>query len=100
MRIRKKKWSDKVKPEWHIENPKEGCFISGRECAELNNRYIHISISKEDLGNLLQGKHLGILFLDDNYRNTGMIDVQLSDSETNFVTSEKVNDFMIQGRHE
>ncbi len=50
---------------------------------------------KEDLGCLLQGKHLEILFPGDELDGRGMIDIGLSDKETKFEINDEVNKFMI-----
>lgn len=81
---------------YNIEYPQEGSYIYGVKEAKSNSRYIHISISKEDIGNLLQGKNIKILFLNAGYESPGIIDVQLSDSETNCISSEGIYNYMMQ----
>lgn len=83
------------KPEYNIKNPDDGSFMADVEVAQESKRYINISISKEDLGCLLQGKHLEILFPGDELDGRGMIDIGLSDKETKFEISDEVNKFMI-----
>ena len=84
-----------MKPEWHTEG-EDGCYLSSVEKAKRNNKYIAASISKEDIGNLLQGKHITLLFLNDDYGMEGMLDIKLSEGNTEFDVSEKLNDMIIK----
>ena len=79
------------KPEYNIKNSNDGSFMANAEVAKESKR----SISKEDLGCLLQGKHLEILFPGDELDGRGMIDIGLSDKETKFEINDAVNKFMI-----
>ena len=83
------------KPEYNIKNPNDGSFMADVVVAQESKRYINISISKVDLGCLLQGKHLEILFPGDELDGRGMIDIGLSDKETKFEINDAVNKFMI-----
>lgn len=86
-----------MKPEWHM-SPVEDCFEFSVEDAKSKKKYMNIAISKDNIGSLLQGKHLEISFLNDDYDLAGMIDVHLSKSETKFKVSKEVNDLMISSR--
>ena len=83
------------KPEYNIKNSNDGSFMANVEVEQESKRYVNISISKEDLGCLLQGKHLEILFPGDELDGRGMIDIGLSDKETKFEINDAVNKFMI-----
>ena len=71
------------KPEYNIKNSNDGSFMA------------NVEVAKEDLGCLLQGKHLEILFPGDELDGRGMIDIGLSDKETKFEINDAVNKFMI-----
>lgn len=84
-----------MKPEWHIEYEKEGCYRAGIREAIENKKYIRASISKEDIGRLLQGYHITLAFLNDGYEQEGMIDIGLSGGKTEFEVSEELNGLII-----
>ena len=86
-----------MKQEWHIEHTSDGCYQFGVEDAKNKGKYIRASISKECIGHLLQGKHIALLFLNDEYEQVGMIDIELSDYNTNFEVSEELNELIIKG---
>ena len=65
------------------------------QVAKESNKYVNISISKVNLGCLVQGKHLEILFPGDELDGRGMIDIGLSDKETKFEINDAINKFMI-----
>lgn len=83
-----------MKPEWHL-NGDDGCYFASVEEAKEKDKYIEISISKEDIGNLLQGRYISLLFLNEKCEEEGMIDIKLSDKETNFEIPEKINNLII-----
>ena len=84
-----------MKPENHIAHESDGCYWAEVETALANNRYIGVKVSKRDIGHLLQGKHIILLFLNDDYEDKGMVDIKLSDDETVFEVSEELNQMMI-----
>lgn len=84
-----------MKPEWHIEHTTDGCYQYGVKDAIENKKYIKVSISKDDIGNLLQGKHIALLFLNDGYELEGMIDIELTDGKTVFEVPEELNELII-----
>ena len=86
-----------MKPEWHIEHESEGCYQAGVNEAKDKGKYIKASISKEDIGCLLQEKHITLLFLNDDYEQEGMLDIVLSNKKTTFDVSEKLNEIIIKG---
>lgn len=86
---------DAMKPEWHIEHKTEGCYLYGVKEAKENKKYIKASISKDDIGNLLQGKNITLLFLNDEYEDVGMLDIELTDGETYFEVSEELNELIV-----
>ena len=83
-----------MNPELLVTHSGDGCLKCEIKEAKRNNKYIHISMSKEDIGSLLQGKHLVLLFLNNGYECTGMINIQLSNAENDFLVSEEFNDYM------
>ena len=87
-----------MKPEWHI-NGDDGCYFAGVKVAKEKGNYIEAFISKEDLGYLLQGKYLTLLFLNDRYEPEGQIDIKLSDGETRFEVSDKINNLILGEEH-
>lgn len=84
-----------MKPAWHIEHKTEGCYLSNVKNAQENKKYIRASISKEDIGKLLQDTHITLLFLNDAYGLEGMLDIGLSDDKTVFDVSEQLNHMII-----
>ena len=84
-----------MKPEWHIEWTEDGCYKAGIKEAKESGKYIKGSISKEEIGHLLQGKHITLLFLNDGYEQEGMLDIELVDGNTNFEVSDKLNNLII-----
>lgn len=84
-----------MKPEWHIEHTTDSCYHAVVEGAKENKKYINASVSKEDIGHLLQGKHITLLFLNDDYESVGMIDIGLTDGETVFAVSKELNELII-----
>lgn len=80
-----------MKPEWHINASEEGCYLAGVKEAKEKGRYIRASISREDIGHLLQGKHITLLFLNDEYEEDGMLDIELIEGSTKFEVSDKLN---------
>ena len=84
-----------MKPEWHIEG-KDGCYESSVKEAKNKGKYIRASISKEDIGKLLQGKHVTLLFLNDEYREEGMLDIEFSEGNTTFEVSDELNNMIIK----
>lgn len=84
-----------MKPEHHVEDITEGCYISSIKAAKKNGTHIECKLSKEDIGNLLQGKAIDLLFLNDGYELTGMIDIKMTDNETEFNVSDKLNGVLI-----
>lgn len=83
-----------MKPEWHIEWKSDGCYQFSVNAAQKNGRYIKASLSKEYLGYLLQGAHVCLLFLNNNYELQGVLDIELTDDDTNFAVSDKLNNYM------
>lgn len=84
-----------MKPEWHIEWAEDGCYKAGVKEAKENGKYIKGLISKEDIGHLLQEKHIVLLFLNDDYRQKAMLDIELTDNTTVFSVSNKLNNLII-----
>ncbi len=84
-----------MKPEYHVNSITEHCYISSIELTKKKETHIECQLSKEDIGNLLQGKAIELLFLNDNYELKGMIDIKLSDTETKFDISDKLNNMII-----
>ena len=84
-----------MRPEWHIEHETDACYQYGVIEAKEKGKYIKASISLEDIGHLLQGKHVALLFLNDDYGQEGMIDIGLSDEKTVFEVSEELNEMII-----
>ena len=85
-----------MKPEWHIEHKEDECYQVGVKEAKDGGKYIKAAISKDDIGYLLQGKHIALLFLNDDYEQVGMLDIGLSDSNTEFNVSEELNELIIR----
>jgi hypothetical protein len=83
-----------MKPEWHINCSEEGCYLAGVKDAKGKGRYIRASISKKDLGHLLQGKHITLLFLNDGYEQEAMLDIELSEGKTVFEVSDILNELV------
>ena len=83
-----------MKPEHHIGYIKEGCYTSSVELAKDKEMHIECLLSKEDIGNLLQGKAVNLLFLNNDYELAGMIDIKLSDGQTKFNISDKLNNLI------
>lgn len=83
-----------MKPEYHVEDITEELYISSIEEARKSETHIECKLSKEDIGNLLQGKAIELLFLNDNYELEGMIDIKLSDTKTEFNISDKLNNMI------
>lgn len=84
-----------IELEWHVVHTKDGCYQSNVEQAKEDGVYIHISLSKEEIGDLLQGKHIELLFLNDDYRQKGMLDIELTDNNTNCEVSEKIHKMIV-----
>ena len=84
-----------MKPEWHISCVEDGCYKAGVKEAKEDGMYIKGSISKDDVGHLLQGKHITLLFLNDDYEQEARLDIGLTDEKTNFSVSNKLNDLII-----
>lgn len=84
-----------MKPEWHIDYADERSHQSEVEHQIKDKKYIGIEISLENIGDLLQGKLVTLLFLNDNYECVGMIDVMMRPNKTNFVISDQMNDLII-----
>lgn len=84
-----------MKPEWHIMHVDDGSYKMDVKDAKENGKYIKGLISKNDVGHLLQGKHIGLLFLNEDYEEEGLLDIGLTDDETNFSISNKLNDLII-----
>ena len=84
-----------MKPEWHIAYEKDGCYKAGVKEAKQKGMYIRASISKEDIGHLLQGKHVVLLFLNDGYEQDGMLDISLTDGNTEFDVSTELNELIV-----
>lgn len=84
-----------MKPEWHISCVEDGCYKAGVKDAKESGMYIKSSISKDDIGHLLQGKHITLLFLNDNYEQEARLDIGLTDEKTKFSVSNKLNDLII-----
>lgn len=83
------------RPEWHIEERRECCYLSKVKQAKNDGRYIKVSISSEDIGRLLQDKHITLLFLNNDYEQKGMIDIELSDKGTSFDVSRELNELIM-----
>ena len=84
-----------MKPEWHISCTEDGCYKAGVKEAKESGMYIKGSISKDDIGHLLQGKHITLLFLNDDYEQEARLDIGLTNEKTNFSVSNKLNDLII-----
>lgn len=84
-----------MKPEWHISYTEDGCYKAGIKEAKESGKYIKGSISVEDVGHLLQGRHITLLFLNDDYEQEARLDIGLTDEKTNFSVSNKLNDLII-----
>lgn len=84
-----------MKPEWHISCTEDGCYKAGVKEAKESGMYIKGSISVEDVGHLLQGRHITLLFLNDDYEQEARLDIGLTDEKTNFSVSNKLNDLII-----
>ena len=84
-----------MKPEWHISCTEDGCYKAGVKEAKESGMYIKGSISIEDIGHLLQGRHITLLFLNDDYEQEARLDIELTDEKTNFSVSNKLNDLII-----
>lgn len=84
-----------MKPEWHIDYKTEECYLSEVDSAMKKNKYIKVSLSKECIGHLLQGKQVSLLFLNDDYELEGMLDIGLSDEENEFNVSNELNELII-----
>jgi ribosomal protein S27AE len=84
-----------MKPEWHISCIEDGCYQAGVKEAKEDGMYIKGSISKDDIGHLLQGKHITLLFLNDDYEQEARLDIGLTNEKTNFSVSNKLNDLII-----
>ena len=80
-----------MKPEWHITYSDEGCYLADVKEAKEKGRYIKASISIEEIGHLLQGKHITLLFLNDGYEEEGMLDIELTEGSTKFEVSDELN---------
>lgn len=83
-----------MKPEHHIEYVTDGCYTSSVKTAKDKEMHIECLLSKEDIGNLLQGKVANLLFLNNDYELEGMIDIKLSDGKTTFNVSDKLNNLI------
>lgn len=77
-----------IKPEGHIEWQGEECYILTVEEAEEMGKHIEIALSKREIGHLLQGKAVTLLYLDKGYEMQGMIDIKMSDDKTFFKVPE------------
>lgn len=84
-----------MKPEWHIDYADERSHQSEVEHQIKDKKYIGIELSLENIGDLLQGRHVILLFLNDGYECVGMIDVMMRPNKTNFVISDQMNDLII-----
>ena len=84
-----------MKPEWHISCTEDGCYKAGVKEAKESGMYIKGSISIEDIGHLLQGRHITLLFLNDDYEQEARLDIGLTNEKTNFSVSNKLNDLII-----
>lgn len=84
-----------MKPEWHIEYEEDGCYKAGVKEAKESGKYIKGLISKDDIGHLLQGRHIALLFLNDDYEQKALLDIGLTNDTTNFSVSNKLNDLII-----
>ena len=84
-----------MKPEWHISCTEDGCYKAGVKEAKESGMYIKGSISIEDIGHLLQGRHITLLFLNDDYEQEARLDIGLTNEKTNFSISNKLNDLII-----
>ena len=84
-----------MKPEWHISCTEDGCYKAGVKEAKESEMYIKGSISIEDIAHLLQGRHITLLFLNDDYEQEARLDIGLTNEKTNFSVSNKLNDLII-----
>ena len=85
-----------MKPEYHVEHKTEALYRWNANDLKEAKRYMKVSISQEDIGNLLQGKHIILNFLNDGYELKGMLDICLSDDVTVFEVPERLNEFIIR----
>ena len=83
-----------MKPEWHV-NVADGSYFAGVREAKEKGKYIEVFISKEDIGDLLQGKYITLMFLNDGYELEGQMDIKLSDNETRFEVPDKINNLIL-----
>ena len=79
---------ESIKPATHIVSLDEGHYVSAVETAQEKGRYVQIALSKEDIGNLLQGKAVSLLYFDEDYDVDGIIEVRMSDDKTYFKVPE------------
>ena len=84
-----------MKPEWHIQSEEDKSYQYSVLIAEENKKYIKASLSIDDIGHLLQGKHITLLFLNDGYEMEGMMDIGLTDYHTDFKVSDDLNELII-----
>lgn len=84
-----------MKPECHVSSTEEECYLSSVEVTKAKGTHIECQLSKEDIGNLLQGKAIELLFLNSDCALEGMIDIKLSDTETNLNVSDKLNNMIL-----
>ena len=77
-------------PEYHVSHISEEHYQY--EIMDVKSKYSHIEckLSKDDIGNLLQGKAVYLLFLNDGYEATAMIDIKMTDYETEFNVSDEI----------
>ena len=77
-----------MEPVVNIEARDERCYISAVEEAEELGKHIEIALSKQELGHLLQGNAVTLMYLDEEFEMQGMIDIKMSDGETFFKVPE------------
>lgn len=85
----------KYETRWHILYVDDESYKRDVKNAKKNGKYIKGLISKNDIGHLLQGKHIGLLFLNDEYGEEGFLDIGLTDNKTSFSVSNKLNELII-----
>jgi len=78
-------------PECHVKNTADDGYKSPVRKAKDDGTYIECALSKDDIGNLLQGKSIVISFMNEEYGLAGMIDIMLSAGKTEISVSEKLN---------
>ena len=78
------------KPEYHVNHTSEEHYQYEIMDVKAKQSHIECKLSKEDIGNLLQGKAIYLLFLNDGYEASAMIDIKMTDYETEFNVSDEI----------